>query len=372
MEDNQDKSEFEADEPLTSYLPPAYTGDYGTEEPPAPEPEDHGWVSWTALRVSMGRVPLWLLCALVPIVMAAIATLPWYGWFEGTLEHSYAPGSQAASLDVNFRTDHSDDLGVLRQATGRLTAGFAFLMFLVGIFCAGGWLQVFLERTEGHSVHRFLYGGARYFWRFFRVFLAVMVLLGAGGFLIYGDLWSEHVLERLFDLKGGNLENAPNELVARRLTWLQDGLFLMWFAAVLTWADFVRTRLAYLQSRAVTWAGLASLFTLLFRPIATLRPMLALLLCELVVVLGLGELSAWLNHGFGPDSGFDRVWTLFAIGIVVLLWRTIVRAARYHACVQVTRTIVEPLGVDDPWENTVGGPGGPRYPVGEEDFGITL
>ena len=260
----------------------------------------------------------------------------------------------------------------LRDATGQTTSALAALMLLLGVFFAGGWLQVFLERTEGHSVSRFLVGGVRYFWRFLRVFLLVALLLVAGSYLIYGELWSEHVLERLFGLDGGKLEAAANERVARRLTWLQDGLFALWFAGVLTWADYVRTRLAFLQSRAVLWTGLATFFSILFRPITTLRPLVALLLIEALVVLGLGYLSAALNHGMDPDEGLGRVALLFVLGVVVILWRTVVRAARYHACVSVIRTIVEPLGVDDPWENTVGGPGGPRYPVGEEDFEITI
>ena len=363
----------EADEPLTSYLPPSYTGG-GMElaGEPSPEPERSGWVSLTALRVTLGRVPLWLMCALVPMVFAALAALPWLIWFQDTLANSYAPGSLVAWLDSNFRTDHAAALGDLRASTGALTSGFAVLMILIGIFCAGGWLQVFLERTEGHSVNRFFFGGARYFWRFFRVFLAVLVLLGAGSFLIYGDLWNEHVLERLFGLEDGKLEDAATERIARRVTWLRDGLFLLWFGLVLTWASYVRTRLAFLQSRAVVWAGIATFFTMLLRPVATLRPVLALLIFEVAVLVPLGYLSASLNHGFEADHGLGMVGTLFAITVVVELWRTVVHAARYHACVQVTRTICEPLGVDDPWENTVGGPGGPRYPVGEEDFEISL
>ena len=369
-----DQGRSEADEPLTSYLPPSYTGGAGTlaGEDEVVEPERSGWVSLTALRVTLGRVPLWLLTALVPITFAAIAALPWLGWFRDALGHHYAPGSQLAWLDSNFRADHAGALGDLRSSTGVLTSAFSALMFLVGIFCAGGWLQVFLERTEGHSMHRFFFGGVRYFWRFFRVFLAVLVLLGAGSYLIYGDLWNEHVLSRFFGIEDGKLEMAPSERVARNLVLFRDGLFLLWFGAVLTWADYVRTRLAFLQSRAVVWAGLATFFTMLLRPVVTLRPILALLVAELLVVLGLGWISASLNHGFDPGHGLGRVGTIFALGLVVLLWRTVVRAARYHACVQVTRTVCEPLGVDDPWENTVGGPGGPRYPVGEEDFEISL
>ena len=38
-------------------------------------------------------------------------------------------------------------------------------------------------------------------------------------------------------------------------------------------------------------------------------------------------------------------------------------AARYHAAVQVSRDVVTPIARPDPWKSSVGGPGGPRYPI---------
>ena len=359
--------------PFNNYLPPGYSTGYGDSDASLePDPQPPGWIFLSALRVTLGRVPLWWLTALVPLTLAALGALSWFGWFQGAIDHNYAPGSQVGWLDDNFREDHAAALGDLRSATGALATGLAALMFLVGIFTAGGWLQVFLERTEGHSVHRFFYGGARYFWRFFRVFVAVMLLLGLGNWLIYGHLWNDYVLARLFDVAGGDLERLDSARVARRLVWLQDGTAALWFAAVMVWADYLRTRLAFHGSRSVIWSGFATFFMLLLRPVSSLRPMVALLSLEALVLFGAGLLSATISRGMGPDSEAGSVWTLFAITALVILWRTVVHAARYHAAVQVTRVIVEPLGVDDPWENTVGGPGGPRYPVGEEDFEISI
>jgi hypothetical protein len=372
MSDDEPREE-ESHEPLQSYLPPGYNTGFQEAEPQADiTPETAGWISLGALRVTLGRVPLWLITAMVPLALAMIGALSWYGWFRGALDHHYAPGSQLGWLTDNFRTDNAGALESLGTDTGRIAAGMTFIMFIVGVFTAGGWLQVFLERTEGHSVHRFFYGGARYFWRFFRVFLAVVILLGLGNFLIYGDLWNDYVLERLFHVSGGELENLTSEKTARNFIWLQDGVFALWLAMVLVWADYLRTRLAFHGSRSVVWSGLATVFMLLLRPISTLRPMIVLFFAELVVLVGAGSLSTMINRGMDESTGQGTVWMLFAITGITIIWRTIVHAARYHAAVQVTRVIVEPLGVDDPWENTVGGPGGPRYPVGEEDFEISI
>jgi hypothetical protein len=60
---------------------------------------------------------------------------------------------------------------------------------------------------------------------------------------------------------------------------------------------------------------------------------------------------------------------LFALGQVALLWRVILRGARYHAAAAVSRAVVRPIARPDPWRASIGGPGGPRYPLdGEESY----
>lgn len=370
---DMDSNEVEQNEPLGTYLPPGYSTDYPEMETAStPEPDRSGWISLTALRVTLGRIPLWLIAGSVPLILAIVGAMGWFGWFQSAISNHYEAGSQTAWLSDNFRTDHSAELGQLRAATGRMAAMMTFVMFLVGVFTAGGWLQVFLERTSGHSVDRFFHGGVRYFWRFLRVFICVLILLGVGNFLIYGDLWKQYILEGLFSVPDGDLNNLDSEKTARQLTWMRDGCFAFWFAMVMVWADYLRTRLSFHGSRSVIWSGLATFFMILLRPITTLRPMLGLLIVEAGVLLGAGYLSTSINRGMDEATGASSVWGLVAITSIMVLWRTVCHAARYHAAVQVTRVIVEPLGVDDPWENSVGGPGGPRYRVGEEDFEISI
>lgn len=365
--------EPEATPPMAKYIPPGYESAYADMAPPTEgEPEPTGWISWTALRITLGRVPLWLIVGLIPLALAAIGAQGWYSYFDRALDSGYAQGAELGWLSDNFRTDHSSELAALRSATGQAAAVMTGLLFLLGIFCAGGWLQVFLERTEGHSVDRFFHGGTRYFWRFFRVFIGVLLLLALGDWLIYGDLWREYIWEGLFEIKGANFETLDSEATMRKLYWFQDGVFALWFAGVMVWADYLRTRLAFLGSRSVLWQGIATFFMLLIRPITALRPMLVLLAIELFVLVGLGWMSNRINHGMSSESGASSVWILFGLTVIGVLWSAIINAARYHAAVQVTRVVVEPLGVEDPWENTVGGPGGPRYPVGQEDFAISI
>jgi hypothetical protein len=369
MESMHEENTDQAEAPLSNYLPPGY--DLAGAES---EPEPAAWTFLTALRVTLGRPPLWLLTAFAPICFAIIIALPWHSWFQGSIGNQYAPGSQLASLDATFRQDHAESLGVLSAQSAVAASAFAFLLMLVGVFAAGGWLQVFLERTEGHSVHRFFYGGSRYFWRFFRLLLLVLLLLGLGDYAIYKEVLGAGMLERIFGVEGGDLTTLDSEAVARRYSWALDATFLLWFGLVLTWADYTRTRLAYLGSRSVLWAGTLTLFTLLTRPITALRPMLGLMVCELVVAVGLGYGVSSINHSFDETSGLGAVAMLFGLSVLAILWRTVVRAARYHSAVQVTREVVEPYGVDDPWSDSVGGPGGPRYKIGDEelDFEVSI
>ena len=52
----------------------------------------------------------------------------------------------------------------------------------------------------------------------------------------------------------------------------------------------------------------------------------------------------------------------------------ITRGARYHTAVAVSREIVRPISRPDPWKHTLGGPGGPRYPIeeGDDEYGVVL
>jgi len=71
----------------------------------------------------------------------------------------------------------------------------------------------------------------------------------------------------------------------------------------------------------------------------------------------------------------DRPWAaavLCATVIAALVWRVILRGARYHAAVQVSREIVRPIARPDPWKKTLGGPGGPRYPIGGDEYAVSM
>lgn len=345
------------------------------------EVEQSGALSVRSLLSAMGRVPIWLVIWVAMFGLAAIIALPWYAWFEANTGSRYAPGSLTYFIDNIFRKDHSEGLAALNRATAQSGAIVAFLSMLLAVFFAGGWLQVVLERTRGHSLRRFFYGGSRYFWRFFRVMLLTLAVLGFFGWLIYGTYFQEWILGSQMGVPEkdwSKLESLDSEMTLFNLRAGQDALFALIFGLTMTWADYTRTRLALQNTYSVIWGGLTTFFTMLRHPFMTLRPMVVLFVAEAFVLFSVAWIMRWLQEGFQTvdgetAAGTGTVLLLFALGQFALIWRVIIRGARYHVTTGVSQAIVRPLMRPDPWKESIGGPGGPRYPLEEGDeYGVAL
>lgn len=329
-------------------------------------------VWWAALRTALGRVPVWLLCWLVPLLLALVVAAPWHGAFAGLLAHRHEPGSVRAWLDQDFRLDHGAALDALRAGTAATAAGMGLLVMLFGVFSAGGWLQVFLERTQGHSMRRFLWGGARYFWRFLRVWVLTLSTLALLTWLFRGWPWKS-ALALLFGAKDGDLEVLASEHAALRVLWFQEGVYALGVALVLVWGDYTRTRLALQDTRSALWAGLCTWALFVAHPLRTLRPFVLLFVLEAGLLFALGRWARGLERGIGPATGAGTLWLLLALGQGALLLRSLLRGARYHAAAQVSKALVPPLAQPDPWASRVGGPGGPQYPIDlADDYGVSI
>ena len=327
---------------------------------------------WHSLRAAGRRPALWLFCWSLPFVLAVVLALPWKAWFSSTLDSTYAPGSLFAMLPETFRFDHGEELEGLRSQSAALAAFLGIAIAVFFAFCAGGWLQVFLERTEGHSLRRFFWGGARYFWRFVRLIFLTLLLLSLAGWVLYGWPW-KLLMNLFFGAHDGNLEVLASESSALWMQRLQAGAYAVAFALILSWGDYTRTRMALQNTRSALWAGLCTIGLFLWHPVKTLRPMAILIAIEIAIVFGVGRLSSGFNASLDELSGWKSVLFLFFLGQLAILYQTISRAARYHAAVAVSREVVPPLAQPDPWASRVGGPGGPQYPIDDsDDYGVSI
>jgi len=350
--------------------------------------ESRGSIFLQSLQAALGRVPLWLICSLALVALSLPVGLLTYDTYADAISNRYEPGSLIRGLDTNFVTDHSSERGELNSTVGILTSISAALAMLLGIFAAGGWLQVFFQRTGGHSVRRFFHGGVRHFWRFARVFL--LVVLGAAAIqrAIYYEPWHALIETSMLQLpevapqdasvgpeySALRMEGLADEYTARKVVWIQDGLHALLMALLLTWAIYTRTRMALHDATSSVWAGLCTFFTMLRHPIKTLRPMVLLLVCEAVVVLLASAVHGWMEESLGPDSSWKSVTMIFTVSMAVLIISEIIHAARYQAAILVSRSVIGPIARPDPWKHSIGAPGGPQYPIieGNDEYGVAL
>ncbi|MBL4770099.1 MAG: hypothetical protein JKY61_02880 [Planctomycetes bacterium] len=335
-----------------------------------------------SLKVSFGRLSLWLSVGVLLALLSFAVAMPTYSWFESLGQSRMQPSEQFGSLSTVFRQDHGEGLAQLNRSTAGIAAVMTLLAWLLGIFVAGGWLQVTLERTQHQLLRRFFVGGARHFWRFLRLALLVLLVLGVFRWVLYDAPFKELVLRRGFGvpetdlLPGRNLESFDSEATRDRIYWLRDGLMALLFMLTLAWGVFTRTRLALSGSRSVLIASGLTLLSIVRHPLRTLAPLFGLFLVEvLILVAVIGSLSTWVNTHMEGHHESLWVWILLALGLIGLFWREISRGARYHAAVVVSKSMIRASAHANPWQS-IGGPGGPQYPVSEGDdddrFGVSM
>lgn len=302
-----------------------------------------------AMRAACARPAAWasvwmveLLCAIVPATM-------WFGWLAATIDHRYAPNELFKDLTTVFRFDQRTELAQLDASTAQAGAVLALVVMLVGAFAAGGWLAIFLSGTEKRGMRPFLAGGARFFGRFLRVMLITIAMLALWSWIVRGAPWDALVLRGAMNVPASDVDKLET-LSSERTVWIVRGvqslLHAIGVALLLVLGDYARTRLALFDTCSSVWAWLESLATLVAHPIRTLRPMVGLFLVEVAFVWALGMLSHTIE---ARTSNLWDVLLLFGLGQLVLAWRIVLRGARYHAAVGVSRRIVLPIAKPDPW-----------------------
>ena len=329
-----------------------------------------GAVFLTALMAAVKRPAAWGTTALGIAAMGLFAATPVYRFVDLSLEHRYEPGSQRVNLDETFWQDHAGGIEVVRSQLATTGGFLALAAFLFGCFTAGGWLRLLLDPGRGYG-RLFFAGGARYFWRFLRLALVVLVLAHVVGVLTQGVIWRELVLEGWAGWEGGQAENSTSELTVARLGWASDFLHLLGLSIVLSWALLTRARIVLENRQSALVAGSMTFWTLLRHPFATLRPLVCLVALEFAGLLGLALLFRALESGLAGGAGWVFI-PMLLISAFALVLREILHGARYAAALIVSKRLVRPMPTD-PWGDRIGGPGGPQYPLAEDDeFSVAM
>lgn len=336
--------------------------------------ESNGTVFLLAMASALRHPLAYGFYALGLLALAAPAVLTTQRAYADLLGSRYAPGSAVYNLDGKLRTDHAAALSQQADVLATLGGPLGLVAVFLGIFAAGGWIGVLLDRTDRGQARKFFAGGLHYFWRFTWLALFVLVLLAAWHWVLFEWPYKELVLGRAFGLERPDTRLLESEATALWLGWAQAGLHFLGLALVLAWALYTRVRLALQPSHSVIVAGFAALWTLVRHPLATLRPLVLLFLVELTVVsLALGAVSHALDTSLGSQPEGWRVGLLALVAVLGLLVSAVLFGARYAAATRVVRSFVKPLAHPDPWSNRIGPPGGPQYPLGGQDeFSVSM
>lgn len=354
--------------------------------------DNHSQPDWRlflrGLRAAVLRTKLWVATWLFLLLLSLVPAFQTAAFFKGAVGSRYPSAELARDLHSSmaapslgmgavFRQDHAAGLAQLDSSVASGGAVLALIAFLFGVFAAGGWLQVTFEQPERQTLRRFGFGGARYFGRMLRVGLLTLGALALVHWFFYGDPWKRLVLGGLMDIPArdwGRLETLESERTAVQLGWLRDGLAAIGFVKVMAWAIYTRTRLVLRDSRSALVAAVATWWTMVRHPLQTMRPLALLLLVEaLVVVAVLGWWHGRLELGFVEEPTYWRLAAIAGVGQLAVIWRQITRGAYYHCAGRVSQALIQPTeSHPDPWGGTIGGPGGPQYPVDDDGYHVSV
>lgn len=302
-----------------------------------------------ALRAAAARPAVWSAIWIAEAALASLPALAYFAWLAPALEHRTAPRELFRELSTVFRFDQRAALAQLDGTIEQLGALLALVAMFVGAFAAGGWLTLFLSGSERRGLGEFVSGGLRFFGRFVRLIVLTGLLLALVTWLCKGAPWNQVVLRGIAGIPPRDferLETLSSESAALFLRQLQACVYALGVALVLVWGDFTRTRLALFDTRSVVWAGIESALMIALHPWRSLRPMCALFVLEAAIVFGFGALTYSIDGGIASGT---EVAALLVFGQLALAWRIVLRGARYHAAVSVSRALVRPHARPDPW-----------------------
>jgi hypothetical protein len=204
------------------------------------------------------------------------------------------------------------------------------------------------------------------------VLLITLGLLALAGWTFHRMPWEKFVQEFALGLPGGRLEELESERAALWVGWTRDGLHALSFALILIWGVHTRTRIALQDGRSAVLAGIATAWTIVRHPVRTLRPALFVFASLLAGLAVLGSAARAIDGGIDANSSRWAVGALFAAGLCGLGWRSLCWGAQYAAAVDTARELVPPSRASQRWEKAAGAPGGPQYPVGGDEFGVSV
>ena len=255
----------------------------------------------TGLRQAFGNLRLWLLLYVVNLLVAGLVAYPLFGFMNKRLSTIPLVDQLRVGFDFtvvfDFFNQYGDALGIFQS----LTVGGVLLFLLLSVFTTGGVLHHFLQSESADGLHHFWTGGARYYWRIFRLTLYFWLFQSALLVVLLS------VLGRIF---GGWPEQYDHEgQVLQRVYWVLP-VYLFFAAMLMLTQDYAKVKLVATNP---TW---------LFQPIMdafrwVFRHLPTVLLLALLNLLVFG-LLLWLNQQI---SLAQPLWWAFVGGQLLVFLR---------------------------------------------------
>jgi len=248
-------------------------------------------------------------------LLALVPALPAWTWWNGVLGSSPEAASVLKRFDLGVFLDVTAGKGVngLGLLAGAAMAA-AFVALLSSAFAFGGILEVFGSGDDRRPfMHRFFRGGGHFFWRFLRLAIIAGVLVGLATGVVSG-------LQSVLASAAGNSEWEPAGYLAGAASIV---VFLVVAACFLLALDYARIRVARDDVRSMLKAYVEGLGFVLRRLFTVYGIAVAILIFEVVLVLGY---VAYETNA--PAAGtWASIAVLFIIQQAVVFGRVFLRLA---------------------------------------------
>jgi hypothetical protein len=263
------------------------------------------------------RWRLLLLCALLSVVPAALATLPIWRLLSGLLDHAPRAALLAAGLEGTWLPDLARAL--VENPSGQAVPGWVLGSLVVAVFFAPALSGAMLAEAGSEYPLRFrplLTGAGRYYGRMFRMTLVGAIPLGAAG--LAAALVSKSTEKAI----AGMVTEAA---AASRQRWALVAIGALFFVAHLT-MDAGRARMAAQPDRrSALKAWFSGTWLVLRRPFLALGVGLAGALAG--PVLGLAVMAIRERLPAGPRWSVVAGVLLAQVAAMAVGWGRAVRLA---------------------------------------------
>jgi hypothetical protein len=279
-------------------------------------------VSSIFYAIFRGRILLAL--ALGYFVLALPTVLPFSRALRENTNHRANPAELGKELNFDiFSTLRTE----LSAADGILLASILGA-FLLGLFTAGGWLEVLANRRDRDAspgLKVFCAGGGARFFRYLRLSVISLSGIAAAGWIFYGMPFQ--ALQR-FLCGSDDLIEFQSEGAANRFVQLRSTGFLVLVGWTVLVSDLARAAIVVRGGRSAVLAALRGFTLFVKNPLKSVTAGITPFLLELLILSGL----AWcIRKVEESDLSYMNLFLIFVLTQIVVMTRELIRAGRLGA-----------------------------------------